>query len=241
MSQLPSAHARVVRPGIGLEFRSTRERADQYRIETRVAHQSRNRLHRVRVVARQRDADLIAAPMRIARERLDVHRIERLTHRAPGNIAAAQPAEPCAWVSWQTAWDTPEEWGRSWSDAGKRYLAREADVAISNTLEAGLGALWHEEPRYIPSHRRGVRARTYYAMKTVFLAQRSDGRLAPAWGRYVANTLNNVIENAWLPPSVTTPEQTLIRSADGFLGRLIGNIYEEFWPDAKRLLHHRRP
>jgi hypothetical protein len=71
----------------------------------------------------------------------------------------------------------------------------------------------------------------------VFLAQRRDGRLAPAWGRYVGNTLNNVIENAWLPPSVTTPKETIIRSANGFLGRLIGNFYDEFWPDAHRLLH----
>jgi hypothetical protein len=140
-------------------------------------------------------------------------------------------------TAWQTAWDTPTEWGRSWSGTARRYAAREADVTISNTLEAGLGAIWGEEPRYIPSGRRGIGARTRYAAKTVFLAQRRDGHLAPAWGRYVGNTLNNVIENAWLPPSVTTPKETIIRSANGFLGRLIGNFYDEFWPDAHRLLH----
>jgi hypothetical protein len=142
-------------------------------------------------------------------------------------------------ASWQTAWNTPEEWHRSWSGAGKRYLAREADVGISNTLEAGLGALWGEEPRYIPSRRHGVGARTRYAVKTVFLAQRRDGHLAPAWGRYVANTVNNLVENTWLPSSVTSPSQTVIRSADGFLGRLIGNVYEEFWPDVRRIVRRR--
>ena len=140
-------------------------------------------------------------------------------------------------TAWLTAWDTPTEWGRSWSGTARRYAALEADVTISNTLEAGLGAIWGEEPRYIPSGRRGIGARTRYAAKTVFLAQRRDGHLAPAWGRYVGNTLNNVIENAWLPPSVTTPKETIIRSANGFLGRLIGNFYDEFWPDAHRLLH----
>jgi hypothetical protein len=138
---------------------------------------------------------------------------------------------------WQTAWDTPPEWNRGWSGTGKRYAAREADVTISNTLEAGLGALWGEEPRYIPSHRHGVGPRMRYAAKTVFLAQRPDGRLAPAWGRFIGNTVNNVIENAWLPPSVTTPRQTMVRSANGFLGRLIGNVYDEFWPDAQRFRH----
>jgi len=42
----------------------------------------------------------------------------------------------------QTGINTPEEWGRGPGGMGKRYLEREADVAISNTIEAGLGALW---------------------------------------------------------------------------------------------------
>ncbi|HJZ74092.1 MAG TPA: hypothetical protein VKE51_20270 [Vicinamibacterales bacterium] len=141
--------------------------------------------------------------------------------------------------AWQTAWNTPEEWNRTWSGMGKRYAARVADVTISNALEAGLGAIWGEEPRYIPSQRRGFGPRARYAAKTVFLAPRRDGHLAPAWGRYVGNTLNNVIENEWLPPSVTTPRATIVRSVNGFLGRLIGNLYEEFWPDAHRLLRKR--
>jgi hypothetical protein len=142
-------------------------------------------------------------------------------------------------AAWQTGLDTPEEWG-SWTGFGRRYMAREADVALSNTLEAGVGAFWGEEPRYIRSHRHGVWPRTRYAMKTVFLAQRRDGHLAPAWGRYVGNVVNNVIENAYMPHSVTTAGQTAIRSGDGFLGRLVGNLFDEFWPDAERWLRHRR-
>jgi hypothetical protein len=135
---------------------------------------------------------------------------------------------------WQTGFNTPEEWGRGVSGIAKRYAQREADVAISNSLEAGLGALWGEDPRYIPSGRKGIWPRARYAIKTVFLAQGRDGRLRPAWGRYAGNTLNNLIENAWLPPSVTTPGQTVLRSGVGMLGRLGGNAWEEFWPDVVR-------
>jgi hypothetical protein len=134
----------------------------------------------------------------------------------------------------QTGFNMPSEWTRSWSGFGKRYLEREADVAISNTLEAGLGAIWGEEPRYVPSGRKGIWPRARYAMKTVFLSQRRDGRLAPAWGRYAANVFNNIIENTWLPPSVTTWQQTTFRAGSGFLGRLGGNLWEEFWPDARK-------
>ena len=135
---------------------------------------------------------------------------------------------------WQTGFDSPEEWGRGVSGVTKRYAQREADVALSNTIEAGLGALWGEDPRYIRSGRKGVWPRARYTMKTVFLAQRRDGSLKPAWGRYAGNVVNNLIENTWLPPSVTTPGQTAWRSGLGMLGRLGGNAWEEFWPDVVR-------
>jgi hypothetical protein len=135
---------------------------------------------------------------------------------------------------WQTAWNTPEEWGRSWSGLGKRYAERMVDVSISNTLEAGLGALWHEDPRYIKSGRKGLWPRVRYAMKTSVLAPGRDGHLRPAWARYAGNTVNNLIENAWLPPSQTTPTMTAVRSGMGIVTRIGGNLWEEFWPDVAR-------
>ena len=57
--------------------------------------------------------------------------------------------------------------------------------------------------------------------------------------RIAGNTLNNVIENSWLPPSSRTVGNTLLRSAFGFLSRLGGNAWEEYWPDAWRKLRHR--
>jgi hypothetical protein len=139
-------------------------------------------------------------------------------------------------AGWNTRFNMPSEWGQSWSGFQKRYVQRLADVAISNTIEAGLGAIWGEEPRYIPSGRRGIKARARYVIVTTFMAQRPDGRLGPAWGRYAGNTLNNVIENTWLPPSATTRSQTILRSASGMLSRMGGNAWSEFWPDVRRLL-----
>jgi hypothetical protein len=142
-------------------------------------------------------------------------------------------------TAWDTALNSPEEWGQSWSGAGKRYTQRLADVAISSTIEAGLGALWGEDPRYIPSGRHTIGSRAGYAIKTVFVAPRPDGRLQPAWGRYAGNVFNNLIENTWLPPSVTTPWQTVERCALGFLGRLAGNAWDEFWPDVQKHVFHK--
>ena len=151
-----------------------------------------------------------------------------------GTIARRSLAVGAIGDAWQTAWNTPEEWGRGWSGVGKRYAAREADVTLSNSIEAGLGAMWGEDPRYIRAPRGSVRSRIRYAAAAVMLAPRRDGRLAPAWGRYAGNVANNLIENAWLPASVTSPGQTLLRCATGFAGRLAGNLFDEFWPDIKQ-------
>jgi hypothetical protein len=142
--------------------------------------------------------------------------------------------------AWNTAWNVPGEWGQTWSGAGKRYVEREADVAISNSIEAGLGAIWGERADYIRSGKQGIKPRLGYALTTVFLAHRPDGHLAPAWGRYAGNTVNNLIENSWLPPSVTTWQQTTWRSASGFGTRAIGNVWEEFWPDVSRRLFRKK-
>ena len=138
--------------------------------------------------------------------------------------------------AWETAWNQPEEWERTWEGFGKRYAQREADVAISNTMEAGLGAIWGEDPRYVRSSAKPIGARIAYAARMVVLAPYRDGRVHPAWGRYAGNVFNNIIENAWLPPSVTTPGQTVFRCASGFAGRFIGNLWEEFWPDVRERL-----
>lgn len=162
---------------------------------------------------------------------------ERIVWIVDGTIGVRSLGIGVFVAGWQTAWNIPDEWGRTWSGTGKRYLAREADVAISNTIEAGLGALWGEDPRYIPAPRGSIRSRTAYALKTVVLAPRRDGQLAPAWGRYAGNTINNLIENTYLPPSYTTPGQTVFRSVSGLLSRAAYNLWEEFWPDVRRRLH----
>jgi len=154
----------------------------------------------------------------------------------PKSLAVVGPIS----VGWQTAWNTPDEWGQSWDGVGKRYAQRLADVAISNTLEGGLGAIWGERADYLRSGRKRFKSRLGYALKTAFLAYRPDGHLEFAWARLAGNTINNVIENTWLPPSATTWQQTTWRSASGFGSRAIGNVWEEFQPEIMRVVFRRK-
>ena len=143
--------------------------------------------------------------------------------------------------AWMTATRWPREWSRDAGGFSRRYADGAAAGAIGSSVEAGLGALWGEDPRYIPSGRQGTWTRIRYAMTTVVVAPRRDGHPAPAWGRLAGNVAGNAIENTWLPPSVTTPGQTMLRIANGLGSRLISNVWHEFWPDLRqRLSAHRR-
>lgn len=73
-------------------------------------------------------------------------------------------------------------------------------------------------------------------MKTVVLAPRRDGHLAPAWGRFAGAVGSNVVQNTWLPSRLTTPKETALRIASSLLGRLASNVWLEFWPDLRRRL-----
>ena len=190
--------------------------------------------------ARSVDAQTISIPAaNTEKAPAPINGIERINWIVEGMLGPRSLAVGVIASTWQTSWRIPDEWSRSAFGFRERYLEREADVAISNTIEAGLGALWGEDPRYIRAPRGSARSRLAYAVKTVVLAPRRDGQLKPAWGRYAGNVFNNVIENAWLPPSMATPGQTALRSANGMLGRLAGNLWDEFWPDIKTHLSHR--
>jgi hypothetical protein len=138
--------------------------------------------------------------------------------------------------AWRTRENSPEEWSRSASGYSRRFADAQAATAISSSIEAGLGSLWREDPRYFRSDRRERWARVRHAVASVALARRGDGRRAPAWGRFAGSVAGNVIENTWLPPSAATPTQTMARVASGFAGRLASNLWSEFWPDLRRRL-----
>jgi len=131
--------------------------------------------------------------------------------------------------AWWTAFNSPEEWGGTWEGFGKRFGTRQAGVTMSNSFEAALGAVWGEDPRYLPSRRQGFWPRTGYALKTALLAYNRNGKLKPAYARYVGIIGNNFITNAWRPPSENNWDDALIRSGWGISSRMLSNLFNEFW------------
>jgi hypothetical protein len=136
--------------------------------------------------------------------------------------------------AWATAFNAPPEYGPHWSGWGKRQALRLSGAAPSNLLEAELGALWGEDPRYRRAAAGGASHRMWHAVRAAFLAYGPDGEPRPAYARYAAIPASNILSNTWRPDSQRTAGNTAGRIGLGFLSRIAANTFAEFWPDIRR-------
>ncbi len=138
--------------------------------------------------------------------------------------------------AWSTRVNWPAELGRTPKGFARRFGDETAYGTISDAIEAGVGTLWGEDPRYQRASPRSRWRRVHHALMATVLAPRRDGHLAPAWGRFGAIAGAIEIENTWLPPSARTPGSTAWRVADDLLWRAASNVWDEFWPDVRKWL-----
>lgn len=143
-------------------------------------------------------------------------------------------------AGWGTAFNKPEEYGPHWEGFGKRYGMRLTGSATSSAMEASLGALWGEDPRY---PRLGPAAtfgsRLDQAWKYGFVARSRSGSVMPAYARYLAIPGSNFLANTWRTGSETQLNDAVIRTGLGFAGRVTANLFAEFWPDIRDRLFRR--
>jgi hypothetical protein len=139
-----------------------------------------------------------------------------------------------------TARNSPHEYGPHWDGFGKRYGMRLANNGVTNTMEAGLGAIWGEDPRYFRCTESDFHSRVHNVVKQTFFTRRPDGDLAPAYARFIAIPSSSFLSNTWRPDSKAHNDDAAVRIAYGFLGRMGGNAFREFWPDVSKHIFRRK-
>jgi hypothetical protein len=139
-------------------------------------------------------------------------------------------------AAWGTAFNSPEEYGPGWEGFGKRYGMRLTGVSTGNAMEASLGSLWGEDPRYFRSNDRAFGGRVKHVIVTTFLAPGRDGNWRPAYARYAGNVGNNFLSNTWRVDSENSAGDAALRCVWGITGKMAGNAFSEFWPDVKKLV-----
>jgi hypothetical protein len=137
-------------------------------------------------------------------------------------------------AGWGTAFNSPEEYGTHWDGFAKRYGMRLTGVSTGNAIEASVGSIWGEDPRYFPSQVRTFWGRVYHAGNLTFKTRRADGNLHLAYARYVGNVGNNFLSNTWRVESESSVQAAIDRIIVGFAGKFGSNLFEEFWPSVRR-------
>jgi len=143
-------------------------------------------------------------------------------------------------AGWGTLFNSPREYGPHWEGFGKRYGMRFTGLSTGNAMEAGLGSLWDEDPRYVRANGQPFKKRVLNVIKMTFMARYGDGTLHPAYARFAAIPGNNFLSNTWRADSEATAGRAAFRTGLGFLGRMGGNAFHEFWPDIRTRVFRRR-
>lgn len=137
-----------------------------------------------------------------------------------------------------TAVDRPEEYGTHWGGFADRYGMRIACGATGNLMEAGVGRMLREDPRYFRVPDRRLKSRLGNVVQLTFTARAYDGSFEPAYARYVATFGNEFLSNTWRVQSEANSRDALLRTAGDFAGRMAANAWQEFWPDVKKRVFH---
>jgi hypothetical protein len=138
-----------------------------------------------------------------------------------------------------TARDAPREYGGHWGGFAERYGMRLTGVSTGNAMEAGLGVIWGEDPRYFRAYHQSFAGRIRNVVGMSFLAHNRSGQVSPAYARYVAMPGNNFLSNTWRANSEANNRAAAVRTGLGFLGLMGKNAFTEFWPDVNRRVFRR--
>src|SRR5258707_321562 len=85
-----------------------------------------------------------------------------------------------------TALDRPNEYGPHWGGFADRYGMRMTGVVTGNAIEASVGFILREDPRYFRVQDRPFKAAVGNLVRLTFVARRDDGSYGPAYARYMA-------------------------------------------------------
>jgi hypothetical protein len=130
--------------------------------------------------------------------------------------------------------------GQGMAGYAKRFATAYADQTIGNLMTEGIvPSVFHQDPRYFRLGEGSKKSRVWYALKAIVVARMDSGRMTFNFSEWGGNAVGVAISNAYYPDTRDwndNVQKLLIACAtDAF-----SNVLKEFWPDAKRMLHHHR-
>jgi hypothetical protein len=112
----------------------------------------------------------------------------------------------------------------------KRFGSGFGQGIIDNSVRFGLKAIFHEDPRYIPSRRSGFFHRIVYAAKQEVLSRKDSGGFRLGYTQFVSATTGVVVSRQWQPGAERAAGKYVSSIATSIAWDAALNIVTEFWP-----------
>lgn len=123
-----------------------------------------------------------------------------------------------------------------------RYYWRTFVDGISGTFftEAIVPSIMHEDPRYYTMERGGFFRRTAYAISRSFVTKSDSGRTVFNSSEVVGNLLEAGLSNAYYPPQERGLNQTARNWGQQMESAVLNHVFQEFWPDIRRVIFRQK-
>jgi hypothetical protein len=133
--------------------------------------------------------------------------------------------------------DTPSGWGGGTEGYAFRLASHFGRAFVHENVAFAVRAIDHEDPRYFVLGQGSKWTRVKYATKATFVVRRDDGKMIPAYSRFISDFSMPFISQAWRPEAIRGGRELGTGSIALGTG-VANNVFLEFWPDIKRKFGH---
>jgi hypothetical protein len=131
----------------------------------------------------------------------------------------------------------PPEWHEGLKGYGRRVVSSLGTYSVQTTINEGVAAALHYEPRYIRSSQKGFMPRLGHAMKWTFLTYDADRHIRFNIQAVASTYGAGMISTLWYPDRFTILGDGVRNGNQQFAYRIGANIVREFAPELQRIFH----
>ncbi len=124
----------------------------------------------------------------------------------------------------------PSEWRQGAEAFGRNYGDAVAERVSFQTARFATGVITREDPRYVPSSKRSVFARSIHAISFTFVDRSNSGHPMPAISNFVGAAAGGFVGNTYLPAGFNDVTHAGQRASLRFGFAAAGNLFREFAP-----------
>jgi hypothetical protein len=145
-------------------------------------------------------------------------------------------------ATWAQMWGDWPQYGGGMQGWGKRFGATLADTETRTFFGQFLfPVIFHQDPRYFPSHKQGLIPRAWYAGTRVLITRRDGDGTTFNTSEFAAVLATASLQNAYYPRRDKGFTETMNRFIGGVGSDATSNLLREFWPDIKKVFRKHEP